>query len=107
MNHSPKNQIGHSHLIKQPSFKHTLMAALVISLGGTSLATWAGENVTTTATSTTANAPATLTAAHCDGKYKQHQQDRTQRRTEAFQQADTNKDGFVNLTEYLLSLIHI
>ncbi len=101
MNHSHKKQMIHSHLIKQPSFKHSLMAALVISLGGTSLATWAGENGTNKATPTTANASAVYNPANCNGTYEQDQQDRTQRRTEAFQQADTNKDGKVNLTEWL------
>lgn len=101
MSYSPKKPIVHSHLIKQPRFKHSLMAALVISLGGASLATWAGENGITKATPTTVNASAAYNPANCNGKYEQHQQDRTQRRTEAFQQADTNKDGKVNLTEWL------
>lgn len=106
MNHSQKKPIVHSHLIKQPSFKHSLMAALVISLGGTSLATWAGDNVTTTATQTSANAPTPFSSANCYGKYEQHQQNRTERRTEAFQQADSNKDGKVTLTEWLASKPH-
>lgn len=106
MRYLPKNKITHSHLIKQPSFKHSLMAALVISLGGTSLATWAGDNqvpspVTSNATPTMANAPKTLTPANHAETSAQHEQERTQRRTEAFQYADTNKDGKVNLTEWL------
>lgn len=109
MSHSPKNQIDHSHLIKQPSFKHLLMAALVISLGGTLPATWAGENVTTTATPSTATASTTFTPKYCTDRAEflaTHQQDRTQRRTEAFQRTDSNKDGNVNLTEYLESKPH-
>lgn len=98
---SLKKPISHSHLIKQPSFKHSLMAALVISLGGISLATWAGDNVMTTAAPTKANAPETQNPASCDGQYQQSPQETTQRRTEAFQQADTNKDGKVDLTEWL------
>lgn len=99
MNHFQIKPIVHSHLIKQPSFKHSLMAALVISLGGTSLATWAGDNVTTPTTQTSATAP--FNSANCYGKDEQHKQKRTERRTEAFQQADVNKDGKVNLTEWL------
>lgn len=101
MNHFQKKPSVHSHLIKQPSFKHSLMAALVISLGGTSLATWAGDNVTTPATSTTATAPTPFSSVNCYGKDEQHSQNRTERRTEAFQQADSNKDGKVTLTEWL------
>ncbi len=106
MNHSQKNQMIHSHLNKQPSFKHSLMVALVITLGGTSLATWAGENMTPTAAPITVQAPSTSNPVNCDGKSEQHQQDRVQRRTEAFQQADTNKDGKVNLTEWLTFKLH-
>lgn len=101
MSYSPKNNIFHSHLIKQPSFKHSLMAALVITLGGTSLATWAGETVTTAVAPTTAKAPVAINTKDCVGKFEQHPQDRTQRRTEAFQQADSNKDGKVSLAEWL------
>jgi Ca2+-binding EF-hand superfamily protein len=101
MSYSPKNNMFHSHLIKQPSFKHSLMAALVITLGGTSLATWAGETVTTAVAPTTAKAPVAVNAKDCANKFEQHPQDQTQRRTEIFQQADSNKDGKVNLTEWL------
>jgi Ca2+-binding EF-hand superfamily protein len=101
MSYSPKKTIVHSHLIQQPSFKHSLIAALVISLGGTSLATWAGDNVTPMTTQSSATAPAPFNFANCDGKYEQHQQNRTERRTEAFQQADRNKDSKVTLTEWL------
>ncbi len=66
------------------------------------VATWAGENqVASSARPTAVNAPATLNTTSCAGQYEQRQQDRVQRRTEAFQQADTNKDGKVNLTEWL------
>jgi len=109
MRYSQKNPKIHSHLMKQPSFKHSLMAALVISLGGTSLATWAGENVTTTAAPLTTNTPATGIAKYCTDRaefHAKHEQDKTQRRTEAFQQADTNKDGKVNLTEWLAFMPH-
>lgn len=101
MSNSSKKPIIHSHLIKQPSFKNSLMVAIVISLGGTSLATWAGENMTTMATSTTTNTPAVMKQTDCNGQFKPSPQARTKRRTEAFQQADTNKDGKVNLTEWL------
>lgn len=105
MSNFPNNQRVHSHLIKQPSFKHSLMAALIISLGGTSLATWAGENQTASAVApTTASAPFTreqLTPEQRAQRHAQHEQERTQRRTEAFQQADTNHDGKVSLEEWL------
>ncbi len=105
MSNFPKNQKIHSHLIKQPSFKHSLMVALIVSLGGTSLATWAGETQTTSsAVPITAAVPHTreqLTPEQRAERHAQRQQERTEHRTEAFQQADANHDGKVNLTEWL------
>jgi Ca2+-binding EF-hand superfamily protein len=99
-------------------FKHTIIAALVISLGGISFASFADTvasavTPTTTTTSTTTIATTTTTSSapsaedHAARKARweayraEHKQERTQRRTEMFQQADTNHDGKVSLAEWL------
>jgi Ca2+-binding EF-hand superfamily protein len=95
--------------LKQPQkkrFKHSIIAALMMSLGGISFASFAETTSapTVAATPTTA-APTTddhaARKARWEESHAQHEQERTQRRTEMFQQADTNHDGKVSLAEWL------
>jgi Ca2+-binding EF-hand superfamily protein len=88
-------------------FKHSIIAALVISLSGISFASFADTvAVPTTATSTTtASAPSAedhaARKASWEADRAEHKQDRTQRRTEEFNKADTNHDGQLTLEEWL------
>ncbi|WP_410209516.1 EF-hand domain-containing protein [Aquirhabdus sp.] len=104
-------QLSKKQLSKQPSFKHSLIAAVVIGCGGLSMASWADDSAASAAVAT---APASVAPAAAKPEFTAEQrkawhekhkaereEQRTQRRTELFNLADTNKDGTVSLQEWL------
>lgn len=93
------------NLSQKKIFKHSVIATLIISLGGISLASFADTTTPTAAPTATASAPSADDHAARKARWEEfhakREQERTQRRTEMFQQADTNHDGKVSLAEWL------
>ncbi len=91
-------------------FKHSIIATLIISLGGISFASFAETTATQTVAVASSAAPTTTASAPDDHAARKarweesrakREQERTQRLTEMCQQADTNHDGKLSLAEWL------